>query len=36
MADHLRMPGFLAGQKQVRRLMHKMCITAIYPKQKYI
>ena len=33
MVDHLCLLGFLVGPKRVRRLMRKMCITAIYPKQ---
>ena len=33
MVDHLLLLGFAVGPKRVRRLMRKMCITAIYPRR---
>ena len=33
MVDHLVLLGYIVGSKRIRRLMHKMCITAIYPKK---
>ena len=33
MVDHLSLLGFAVGPKRVRRLMRKMCITAIYPRR---
>ena len=33
MVDHLTLLGFAVGAKRVRRLMRKMCITAIYPRR---
>lgn len=33
MVDHLVLLGFIVGPKRVRRLMRKMCITAIYPRK---
>ena len=36
MVDHLLLLGFAVGPKHVRRLMRKMCITAIYPRRSQI
>ena len=33
MTDHLGLLGFMVGSKRVRRLMRKMCISAIYPQK---